>query len=201
MTEQKIDLNTATADELHRLPGIGPTLAVRILTYRETVRPFEEPVEITAVPGISEVKYRAIADRLTVGEIEENVTVEEVEEMDGALPGTEPRDKEGTGPRDEESEPVAGVDAVAEPVESKPPPPPEPEPLPQPVVAVPQPVVAVEPPVVPEPEPEPLEQPVVAMPRSVVAVPAPAPEPEREPRRSRRSRRRQSDEKPPGTDG
>lgn len=100
MTE-KINLNTATAGDLYQLPGIGPTLAVRIITYRETVRPFEEPIEITAVPGISEKMYCAIADRLTVGEpanleseiVRESEGIEEVEEMDATIPRAEPREK------------------------------------------------------------------------------------------------------------
>ncbi len=66
MENRIVDLNTASVEELTSLPGIGPALAERIIRYRETVHPFEEPVEITAVPGISERMYRAFADRLTV---------------------------------------------------------------------------------------------------------------------------------------
>ena len=62
----KINLNTTTVEELAQLPNIGPKLAKRIIEYRDAVRPFENPVEITAVPGISEQMYQAIADRLTV---------------------------------------------------------------------------------------------------------------------------------------
>ncbi len=65
----KIDLNTATVDELRQLPGIGEALAARIVNYREEIRPFEEPVEITAVRGISESMYANIADRLTVSPV------------------------------------------------------------------------------------------------------------------------------------
>ncbi len=66
MTEEKTDLNTATAEELRQLPGIGPALAERIITYRSTAEGFQEPAEITAVPGIGERTYETIADRLAV---------------------------------------------------------------------------------------------------------------------------------------
>jgi len=66
MDAQKVNLNTATTGELAALPGIGATLAARIVAYREAVHPFEEAIEITAVPGIAERTYRAIASRLTV---------------------------------------------------------------------------------------------------------------------------------------
>ena len=84
----KVDLNTASADELAKLPGIGPTMAKRIIEYRETVRPFEEPEELMAVPGIGGETYRRLADRLTVRpvaqppaeEVKPRPTLEEVEE-------------------------------------------------------------------------------------------------------------------------
>lgn len=71
MAEQRINLNAATAEELTQLPGIGPVLAQRILTYRDTVHPFQEPGEITAVSGIGERGYRTMADRLAVTPIAE----------------------------------------------------------------------------------------------------------------------------------
>jgi competence ComEA-like helix-hairpin-helix protein len=71
MAEQRINVNTATAEELTRLPGIGPTLAQRIVTYRDTVRLFEEPSQITAVSGIGDQTYRAMAERLAVAAPEE----------------------------------------------------------------------------------------------------------------------------------
>lgn len=89
MTEGKTDLNTATAEELRQLPGIGPTLAERIITYRSTVEGFQEPAEITAVPGIGERTYEAIDDRLTVVSPEEararayEMSTEEVGESEG----------------------------------------------------------------------------------------------------------------------
>jgi competence ComEA-like helix-hairpin-helix protein len=66
-----VDLNRATAKELSSLPGIGPTLARRIVEYRESVHRFEESVEITAVPGIAEATYNRLKQRLMVGPAEE----------------------------------------------------------------------------------------------------------------------------------
>lgn len=68
MAEQTIDLNTADAEELTSLPGIGPVLAQRIVSYRQTVGPFEEAADIMAVSGIGEKSYGAVADRLTATE-------------------------------------------------------------------------------------------------------------------------------------
>jgi competence ComEA-like helix-hairpin-helix protein len=73
MAEQRIDLNTASVEELAQLPGIGPVLARRVVTYRETVHPYDEPADITAVSGIGQQGYRAIADRLTVTRPAEDV--------------------------------------------------------------------------------------------------------------------------------
>jgi competence ComEA-like helix-hairpin-helix protein len=66
----KIDLNTASVEELQQLPGIGEVLAGRIVSHRDEVQPFREPAEIMDVPGISETIYAVIADRLTVGTAE-----------------------------------------------------------------------------------------------------------------------------------
>lgn len=61
-----VDLNQADVEALATLPGIGLGLATRIVRYREEVGPFEEPIEITAVPGISEMMYRQFEDRVSV---------------------------------------------------------------------------------------------------------------------------------------
>lgn len=47
-----IDLNTATAQQLTRLPQIGPKTAERILAYRQTHGPFKHVDDLTAVKGI-----------------------------------------------------------------------------------------------------------------------------------------------------
>jgi competence ComEA-like helix-hairpin-helix protein len=89
-----VDLNRATAEELQTIPGIGPTMAERIITYRDTVHPFEELVEITAVPGISEKTYRAIADYLTVAPAEPLASLEELLFEEEMAPETETKPPE-----------------------------------------------------------------------------------------------------------
>ncbi|MEK6300709.1 MAG: helix-hairpin-helix domain-containing protein [Acidobacteriota bacterium] len=55
-------MNTATAKELERLPGIGEVMARKIIEYREQNGPFRRPEEVIVVEGFSERKYRPIAD-------------------------------------------------------------------------------------------------------------------------------------------
>lgn len=47
----KVDINSADADELTELPGIGPALAERILEYRQS-RDFENPAQLQRIEGI-----------------------------------------------------------------------------------------------------------------------------------------------------
>ena len=61
-----VNLNTATAEELMRLPGIGEVMSRKIIEYRERNGPFRRPEEIIILEGFSEKKYRAIADLVCV---------------------------------------------------------------------------------------------------------------------------------------
>jgi len=47
------DLNTATYDQFHSLPGVGPVTAQRILDYRKKSGPFLRVEDLLAVRGIS----------------------------------------------------------------------------------------------------------------------------------------------------
>ena len=65
-TQPCVNLNTATAEELMTLPGIGEVISRRIIDYREHHGPFRRPAEIIIIEGFSEEKYRAIADLICV---------------------------------------------------------------------------------------------------------------------------------------
>ncbi len=55
-----LDVNTAKADDLQALPGIGPTLAERIVAHRDTYGPFQTPEELLQVPGIGPKRWERI---------------------------------------------------------------------------------------------------------------------------------------------
>ena len=61
-----VDINTATAQELDALPGVGEKLAAAIIEYREKNGVFRAPEDIMNVPGIGSGKYEKMKDRLTV---------------------------------------------------------------------------------------------------------------------------------------
>ena len=62
---QKIDINSAAAEELQRLPGIGPVKAQAIIDYRNAYGSFVSPEEIMEVRGIGEATYQKIKDLIT----------------------------------------------------------------------------------------------------------------------------------------
>jgi len=56
MSIEKININTATLEELILLPGIGTETAKNILEYRKSVGRFKSNLELTSISGISEKK-------------------------------------------------------------------------------------------------------------------------------------------------
>jgi len=64
----RININTATKEELETLPGIGPVMAQRIMDYREKYDGFKNIREITAVVGIGDATLQKLKDRITVQE-------------------------------------------------------------------------------------------------------------------------------------
>jgi len=62
----KVNINTATAEELDTLPGIGPAIAQRIIEYRQTDGPFRSIEEIKNVSGIGDKLFERLKDLITV---------------------------------------------------------------------------------------------------------------------------------------
>ena len=55
-----VNINTATQTELETLPGIGPSLALKIINYRKENGKFKSIEELKSVNGIGENKYEEI---------------------------------------------------------------------------------------------------------------------------------------------
>jgi competence protein ComEA len=62
----KVNINTATAEELDTLPGIGPSLAQRIIDYRTANGPFQSIEDIKNVRGIGDVTFEEMKDKIMV---------------------------------------------------------------------------------------------------------------------------------------
>jgi competence protein ComEA len=65
-SELSVDLNLATKQELAELPGIGDTVAERVIAYREENGDFQKIEEIMNVKGIGEKTFLKLKDNLTV---------------------------------------------------------------------------------------------------------------------------------------
>ena len=61
-----LDLNTATAEQLQQLPGIGPTTAKAIVRFREKSGPFRRVEDLLAVRGISKRRLEALRPYVAV---------------------------------------------------------------------------------------------------------------------------------------
>jgi len=62
----KVNINTADKSELDALPGVGPSLAERILEYRQTNGSFSDIEELKKVTGIGPSKFEKLKDKVTL---------------------------------------------------------------------------------------------------------------------------------------
>jgi len=63
----ELDVNTAPADELAILPGLGPALAGRIVAHRDTHGPFAGLDALLEVPGIGPATLAGLRPHLRAG--------------------------------------------------------------------------------------------------------------------------------------
>src|SRR3989338_7497161 len=63
---QVVNINTATAEELQLIRGIGPALAERIIAYREDKGSFSNINDLANVRGIGTAKLEKIMDQISV---------------------------------------------------------------------------------------------------------------------------------------
>ncbi|AEF94740.1 competence protein ComEA helix-hairpin-helix repeat protein [Desulfotomaculum nigrificans CO-1-SRB] len=61
-----ININTASSAELESLPGIGPTLANRIIQHRQANGPFQSIEDLKNVSGIGDKKFADLQHLITV---------------------------------------------------------------------------------------------------------------------------------------
>lgn len=64
----KVNINTASADQLATLPGVGPKLAARIVEFRQKSGTFKSTQELLNVQGVGEKNFQKLQPHLTVGD-------------------------------------------------------------------------------------------------------------------------------------
>jgi competence protein ComEA len=64
---QVVNVNTATTAQFEALPGIGPSMAQRIVSYREKNGPFKKLEDLMNIQGIGEKSFLKLRPFLTIG--------------------------------------------------------------------------------------------------------------------------------------
>jgi competence protein ComEA len=64
---QSVNVNTASAAQFEALPGIGPSMAQRIVAYREKNGPFKKLEDLMNVQGIGEKSFLKLRPFLAIG--------------------------------------------------------------------------------------------------------------------------------------
>jgi competence protein ComEA len=66
VSEQKVNINTATESDLRKLKGVGPALAKKILEYRSAHGEFRKPEDLRNVEGVSKSLWERHRQHITV---------------------------------------------------------------------------------------------------------------------------------------
>ncbi len=66
VAESALNINAASVSEIEKLPGIGPTMAARIVEFRDRNGPFRRAEHLILVRGMSDSKFRQIRPLLRV---------------------------------------------------------------------------------------------------------------------------------------
>jgi competence protein ComEA len=64
----KVNINTASAEQLASVPGVGPKLAARIVEHRQKSGAFKAVEDILAVKGIGEKSFAKMQPHFTLGD-------------------------------------------------------------------------------------------------------------------------------------
>lgn len=64
---QAVNVNSGTVTQFEALPGIGPSMAQRIVTYREKNGPFKKLEDLMNIQGIGEKSFLKLRPFLTIG--------------------------------------------------------------------------------------------------------------------------------------
>jgi competence protein ComEA len=62
----RVNLNTATLEQLDALPGVGPAIAQRIIDSRQAEGPFRQVDDLTRVDGIGAKTLERLREQVTV---------------------------------------------------------------------------------------------------------------------------------------
>ena len=63
---QKININLASQTELELLPGIGPSMALKIIEYRNKNGKFKNIEDLKNIPGIGDAKFKQVENEITI---------------------------------------------------------------------------------------------------------------------------------------
>jgi len=64
----KVNINTASVEQLQTLPGVGQKLAARIVEYRQKSGSFKSTQELMNVKGLGEKNFEKLQGFLSVGD-------------------------------------------------------------------------------------------------------------------------------------